>query len=66
MGENSQHDAKRTEGLVVQQCHCMRGGGLLEQHTPFVDHLGPGLQFDEAFRGQIPASSLEAAQGENW
>jgi hypothetical protein len=50
---------------MVQQYHCMRGGGLREPYIPFVAHVGSGtVQFGGAFRGQVPARSLEAAQGE--
>ena len=51
---------------MVQQCHCMRGVGLLEPYAPFVVHLGPTVQFDGAFCGQVPLRSLEAAQGEKY
>jgi len=36
----------------------------MEQDTPFVDHMGPCVQFDGAFSGHVPPKSLEAVQGE--
>jgi hypothetical protein len=34
----------------------------MREDAPFGDHVGPGVQFDGAFRGQVPPRSLETSR----